>query len=353
MSLRERTRPGFSAKRSHHMRFRLLLALLILTSSVHAAKADDWEECKKVKGDEAACDRLIASGTLKGRDLVGAYTARGMARDDKRDLDGAIADYDQAIKLDPKQGFTYRVRSLVRHEKGDLEGAIADYNQSVALNPELSFPFFAIVLANDASKRKDYAAALTIYRPLADQGNAVAQTNLGVMYENGEGVTQDDTEAVRLYRLAADQGLAAAQFQLSRKYFSGEGVPRNPAEGVRLCLLAARQDDANAERSMGILYLSGLNGVTQNYAESVKWYTLAAEQGLPSAQSELGNLYASGTGVPQDYVRAHMWFNLSAAQGYERAINYRDKIASQMTPEQIAEAQKLAREWKPRKPRSK
>jgi TPR repeat protein len=60
-------------------------------------------------------------------------------------------------------------------------------------------------------------------------------------------------------------------------------------------------------------------------------------------------MYAQGQGVPQDYVRAHMWFNLLAAQGYKGASENRDKAARLMTPAQIAEAQKLAREWKPKR----
>jgi uncharacterized protein len=58
-------------------------------------------------------------------------------------------------------------------------------------------------------------------------------------------------------------------------------------------------------------------------------------------------LYAEGRGVPQDYVRAHMWFSLAAAQGEQRAVKTLDMAERKMTPTQIAEAQKLARDWKP------
>ena len=91
-------------------------------------------------------------------------------------------------------------------------------------------------------------------------------------------------------------------------------------------------------------------GVPQDYAEALKWYRLAADQGHASAQCNLGVMYANGEGVPQDYVRAHMWFNLSAAQGDQDAAKNRDDVAKRMTPAQIAEAQKLAREWQPKRP---
>ena len=80
----------------------------------------------------------------------------------------------------------------------------------------------------------------------------------------------------------------------------------------------------------------------------LSWYRKAAEQGHAKAQLNLGIMYFTGRGVPQDYVQAHMWFNLSAAQGDADATKNRDIVAAKMTPAQIAEAQKLAREWKPK-----
>ena len=92
------------------------------------------------------------------------------------------------------------------------------------------------------------------------------------------------------------------------------------------------------------MYENG-EGVAQDYAEAVRWYRLAAEQGYANAQINLGGMYYNGEGVPQDYVQAHMWSNLAAAQGNANAVANRDIAASLMTPAQIAEAQRLAREW--------
>ena len=111
--------------------------------------------------------------------------------------------------------------------------------------------------------------------------------------------------------------------------------------------LAADQGDAFAQNNLGGMYANG-RGVPQNYAEAVKWYRKAADQGAALAQGTLGTWYAKGQlGVPQDYVQAYMRFNLSAAQGEQRAVKDRDMVAQHMTPAQIAEAQKLARDWKP------
>ena len=85
----------------------------------------------------------------------------------------------------------------------------------------------------------------------------------------------------------------------------------------------------------------------KDYAEGATWLRRAADQGLPLAQLSLGVAYALGHGVQQDFVSAHMWFSLSAAQGNQDAVKDRDRAAGNMTPAQIAEAQKLAREWTP------
>ena len=77
------------------------------------------------------------------------------------------------------------------------------------------------------------------------------------------------------------------------------------------------------------------------------WFRKAAEQDHAVAKLFLGVIYAEGQGVPQDYVRAYMWFNLAAAQGEQKAARFLDMAAQRMTPAQIAEAQRLARDWKP------
>jgi TPR repeat protein len=97
------------------------------------------------------------------------------------------------------------------------------------------------------------------------------------------------------------------------------------------------------------MYVNG-QGVPQDYAEALKWYHLASDQGYADAQFSLGGMYADGRGAPRDYVLAHMWLNLSAAHGNQRAAEKRNTIARRMTSAQIAKAQKLAREWRPKWP---
>jgi len=106
----------------------------------------------------------------------------------------------------------------------------------------------------------------------------------------------------------------------------------------------AEQGDAEAQNHMGFIYGTG-NGVPKDYAEAVKWFRKAAEQGHAQAQFNLGVMYDKGEGVPEDYVESYMWLNLAAAQGDEKAKQNKGILSKQMTKEQIAEGQKLSREW--------
>ena len=104
----------------------------------------------------------------------------------------------------------------------------------------------------------------------------------------------------------------------------------------------------DAQFALGLLYTVGL-GVAADSKEAAHWYRLSAEQGSVRSQSSLGFMYSEGRGVPQDYVQAHMWFNLAGAGGDADGIDARPAIENLMKADQIAEAERLAREWKPKK----
>ncbi len=162
----------------------------------------------------------------------------------------------------------------------------------------------------DAHDRGDYATALSEWRPLAEQGHAKAQYNLGLLYANGQGMPQEYEQARQWWEKAAAQG------------------------------------DANAQYKLGVLYENGFGGAQDN-GQARQWWEKAAAQGDARAQYSLGFLYHSGYYVPQDFVQAHMWYSLAAANGHKDAAMLRGVLPNQMTHAQIAEAQKLAREWKP------
>ena len=118
------------------------------------------------------------------------------------------------------------------------------------------------------------------------------------------------------------------------------------AEEAKLYRERADKGDAEAQHKLGVMYDAG-QGVPQDYAEAAKWYRKAADQGNATAQYNLGYNYEFGHGVPQDDVQAYKWLSLAVAHGDNTAPSAREYLEKQMTPAQIAEAKKLASEWKP------
>ena len=211
----------------------------------------------------------------------------------------------------------------------------------------------AFMCDNQQGVPQDHEAAVALYRKAAEQGHAGAQSNLGFMYRNGHGVPRDDAAALNWYGKAADQGNAVAQLNLGFMHRNGHGVPRDDAAAASWYSRAADQGNAIAQLNLGWIYYTG-QGVAQDYAAAAAWYRKAADQGLCTAQLNLATMYDDGLGVPEDYVQAHKWYNLAAArfpasQTEERnkALAGRERVAGKMSPEQITEAQKLARTWDP------
>ena len=151
----------------------------------------------------------------------------------------------------------------------------------------------------------DYATALQEWKPLAEQGYAFAQYNLGILYEYGNGVPKDYVEAVKWYRLSAEQGYAISQY------------------------------------SLGLMYSNGY-GVLKDKAEAVKWWRLSAEQGYAYAQGMLGIMYELGEGVLKDDITAHMWYNIASGNGHKSAGDWRDGRAGFMSASDIKKATDMA-----------
>jgi TPR repeat protein len=148
----------------------------------------------------------------------------------------------------------------------------------------------------DAVKRGDYAAALKVFRVLAEQGDAKAQNGLGVMYTKGHGVKKDYKEVVKWYRMAAERGYASAQDNLGVMYHKGIYIAQDYNEALKWYRKAAEQGYAKAQHNLGMMYRIG-QGVARDQKEAVKWYRKAAEKGIAKAQKNLGVMYGKGRGV--------------------------------------------------------
>jgi len=182
----------------------------------------------------------------------------------------------------------------------------------------------------------------------AERGEATAQFNLGSLYARGLAVTQSYTLAAKWYRLAADQGQAAAELALGELYEVGQGVKRDESEAAKWYHLAAEQGNPGAQYSLAALYVLG-KGVTADAAEAIKWYRLAADQGDALAQFNLGMRYHEGRGIAAEPVQAYQWLSLAAAQGITDAAQARDALKGTMTRDQLAEGQRRASTFTPKK----
>jgi TPR repeat protein len=146
-------------------------------------------------------------------------------------------------------------------------------------------------------------------RKLAEEGDAQAQVNMGIMYHNGDGVPEDHAEEARWYVKAAEQGDTLAMLFLGMMYSEGGCMPRDDKEAIR-------------------------------------WYMKGAQQGDSDVQFDLGMMYWQGHGVAVDRVEAYKWILLAAAQGYRSATRKRWRMWWQMSFSQVARAKRLAREFK-------
>ncbi len=167
-----------------------------------------------------------------------------------------------------------------------------------------------------AYQDNDFVKAARILRPLATRGNPEAEFILGNMYDKGLGVSQDCPLAVKWFRKAADRG------------------------------------NIDAQRMLGSVYDLGRPDVPPDIRLAADWYRKAADQGDAASQRALARAYEEGRGVPKDLVQAYMWFDLTAAHAGsdvdgDIALVERKRLAANLTPAQIAEAQRLASKWKP------
>src|SRR6266436_4463782 len=206
-----------------------------------------------------------------------------------------------------------------------------------------------LLYAGGRGVARDLVKAAKWHRKAADQGFAQAQYQLGLDYANGEGVKINQTEASKWFRKAADQELIEAEYELGLRCLSGRGVRESGSEAVDWFRKSAGQGFAPSQYQLGNCYLQG-TGVPKNIEEGIKRIRGAAESGLAAAQNKLAACYQKGEGVPKDEVQAYKWFALSAAQDDEHALDIKVSLAtleSRLTKDQITEAQRLAREFKP------
>ena len=194
---------------------------------------------------------------------------------------------------------------------------------------------------------RNVSESFTWFKRAAEAGSAEGHYWMGVMAQRGEGTAKDIDQAIAWWRQAAEGGNARAMGILASVYARGAEVEKDMNEAVRWARAGAAQHDMVSQSILGRAYMRGEGGLVRDMGQFLHWTQLAARQGERNAQGLLGRLYLEGVGVPQDYVRAHLWLNLAASRGLSKAAKQRDEVAEKMTPQQLAEAQKLASAWRP------
>ena len=230
------------------------------------------------------------------------------------------------------------------YDRGDYATALSVLQPLAAQGHAMGQYQLGIMYYFGYGVEEDDAEAMKWFRKAAEQGHAMAQNHLGDMYYYGYGVEEDHAEAVKWFRKAEAQGHAEAQFNLGVMYAKGYGVEEDDAEAVKWFREAAEQGHAKAQFSLGAMYSDGYGAVQKDVDEAVKWFRRAAAQGDSKAQYILGYMYENGAEVPKDSVEAHRWFTLAAAWGEDLADYKRDEVAKKMTDAQLAEAKRRARD---------
>ena len=238
----------------------------------------------------------------------------------------------------------------------------------------------------------DFAGALAAWRPLAEQGDSRALYNLGLLYDQGKGVTQDRAEAIALWHKAAGAGFAPAQhnlamlliggdgsmrdektlaadygaaakwlhkaalqgspasaYTLGKLYAEGLGVRRSTPRAIAWFTKAAEGGDVRAQYNLGKAYRDG-SGAPQNMERAARWFREAAERGYPRAQAALAQRYLQGQGVARDEREALFWVSLAADAGLPRAIDGRPAIAARLPAAERQQVEERVRVWKPAHP---
>src|SRR6266508_892877 len=194
----------------------------------------------------------------------------------------------------------------------------------------------------------DHARAIEVLRPLADQGDAVAQEVLGKIHLTGEGTTRDNVVAFKRLLQAAERGRAEAQLELGRMYRDGVGISADGNLAMYWFDRAAKQGAPDAYNAIGELYL-GHPGVLEDAAAARRFFLSGANLDNAGAMYNLGMIYLVGHGVTQDGIEAYKWFELSAqtGAGQERdsALRALSTLRERLTPLQVGMAMAAVNDW--------
>jgi len=196
----------------------------------------------------------------------------------------------------------------------------------------------------------EYRDAVRIWRELAEDGDVVAQRNLGLMYQRGRGVRKNLREASRWYRRAADQDDAGAQFALGAMYQTGQGMPQDHGMASALYRQALTGGSARAAYRLAMMHRDGTARAPDDDVE-MRYLRIAAFRGLPEAQLALGKHFFRRNRATSDKVRACAFLRLAADMAFEplirrEAADWVFRVQDDIDLDQTYQCRKIAREWR-------
>jgi TPR repeat protein len=207
--------------------------------------------------------------------------------------------------------------------------------------------FLACCLGPAAAQEKPVQGKVSIedLKVRSDAGDKTAARQLAERYYLGRGgVEQNFSEAARWYEQLAKQGDARAQTSLGLMYARGDGVEKNLQTAHKWWLFAAAQNDPGAQYNLGVIYSKG-EGVAQDYVQAAQWLNRAAQRGHIQAQHNLGMLYYEGKGLERNPVRAYFWLKVAARQGDDVSQEALKLVGQGMGADQVRQADNQADEW--------
>jgi TPR repeat protein len=180
----------------------------------------------------------------------------------------------------------------------------------------------------------------------AEAGDAAAQTSLGWAYQKGNSTKPDMKEAVKWFQKAADQNYPDGLAALGEMMQAGQGISVDPTNAARLYRLAAEKGSVSGQYNLAYMYEQGI-GMDKNEVEAAKWYEQAASGGDPIAQYDIGQRYMLGIGVATNRVQACKWLTFASAQNQMDSIALLKKLKSQMSSDELSQADRLSKENPP------
>ncbi|MGH6923362.1 MAG: caspase family protein, partial [Propylenella sp.] len=264
-----------------------------------------------------ACDRMAAHPN--NRDNAAGVTPVNFDSL-KAVSSAAIAACREAVAGQPGVArFTFQLGRAL-HAGGQYAEALTQYEKAAAADYPVAMNNLGIVYQDGLGVTRDYGEARRWFEKAAEHDYPEAMTNVGLLHEYGNGVAQSYPEARRWYEKAAALDDSASMNNLGLLYQYARGVQQDLAEARRWYEKAAEQSHSGAMNNLGVLYERG-DGVAQSYAEARRWYEKSAELGDGGAMNNLGLIYQYARGVQQDYAEARRWYEKGADKGSTGAMN--------------------------------